>query len=230
VPVILPIPAMVGCSAPIWGSDLARRHPDHSYWGTYRWLVVNYERVHPETPADWRAWLEEHHDRSLGVRLVQWRTATGRRRLSYHELVEEALCFGWIDSRADRLDDDRSMIVMTPRRPTGVWSRTNKERVKRLIDEGRMTAAGLRAVEIAKANGSWVALDDVEALIVPDDLLAALASNDRAQHYFEACTPSAKKMILYWIKSAKRTETRRRRIEETVRMAADNRRPGSRDR
>jgi len=192
---------------------------------TYRGLMVDYGRVHLETRAEWRRWLEEPHDDSPGVWLVRWRTATGRRRPSYEEWVEEALCFGWIDSRARRLDDERSMIAMTPRRATGVWSRANKERVERLMADGRMTATGLRAVEIAKANGSWQALDDVDRLIVPDDLVAALALNREAQRHFDVFTPSAKNMVLYWIASAKRAETRRRRIAETVRLAADNRHP-----
>jgi uncharacterized protein YdeI (YjbR/CyaY-like superfamily) len=188
--------------------------------------VVDYERIHPETRAIWRTWLEGHHDRSPGVWVVHWRTATGKRRLGYEELVEEALCFGWIDSRARGLDDERSMITMTPRRPASNWSRSNKVRVERLIAEGRMTAAGLRAVELAKTNGSWEALDDVEALIVPDDLAAALAGDPRARTNFEAFTPSVKRAILYWITSAKRAETRSRRIAQTVHEAADNRAPG----
>jgi uncharacterized protein YdeI (YjbR/CyaY-like superfamily) len=182
--------------------------------------VVDYERIHPETRAEWRAWLETHHDRSPGVWLVQWRTGTGRRRLTYDDLVEEALCFGWIDSRASALDDDRSMIAMTPRKPTSVWARSNKERVERLIAEGRMTEAGLRLVEIARANGSWTTLDDIDALVVPDDLAAALAGNDQAQQHFDAFPPSARRTILYWIKSARRDRTRQSRIDEAVRLAA----------
>ena len=99
--------------------------------------VAEYERIHPQTRAEWRDWLETHHDRSPGAWVIQWRTATGRRRLSYEDLVEEGLCFGWIDSKARKLDDERSMITMTPRRPTSVWSRSNKERVARLTAEGR---------------------------------------------------------------------------------------------
>jgi uncharacterized protein YdeI (YjbR/CyaY-like superfamily) len=189
--------------------------------------VAEYERIHPETRADWRDWLEVHHDRSPGVWVIQWRTATGRRRLSYEELVEEALCFGWIDSTMRRLDDERSMITMTPRRPRSGWSRSNKDRVERLSLEGRMTEAGLRTVEAAKRNGSWEALDDVDAMVVPDDLVAALAADERARLHFEGFPPSTRKAILYWIKSAKRAETRARRIAETVRLAADNRSPGS---
>jgi uncharacterized protein YdeI (YjbR/CyaY-like superfamily) len=191
--------------------------------------VVEYRRIHPLTRAEWRNWLEVHHDRSPGVWVVQWRTATGRRRLSYPDLVEEALCFGWIDSTAKKLDDDRSMIRMTPRRPTSVWSRSNKDRVVRLIAAGRMTEAGLRTVEVAKRNGSWQALDDVDAMIVPDDLASALAADARARQHFDGFPPSTTRMILYWITSAKRAETRARRIAETVRLAADNRSaaPGS---
>jgi uncharacterized protein YdeI (YjbR/CyaY-like superfamily) len=189
--------------------------------------VVDYERVHPETRAEWRAWLEAHHDRSPGVSLVQWRTATGRRQISYDDMVEEALCFGWVDSRAGTLDAERSMITMTPRKPTSIWARTNKLRIERLVAEGRMTEAGLRAVEIAKANGSWNMLDDIDALVIPDDLSAALDANERARRYFDAFPPSAKRNILYWIKSAKRPLTRARRIEQTVLLAADNIRAGS---
>ena len=189
--------------------------------------MAEYERIHPQTRAEWREWLKAHHDRSPGAWVIHWRTATGRRRLSYEELVEEALCFGWIDSRLRRLDDDRSMIAMTPRRPASVWSRSNKDRVERLIGEGRMAEAGLRAVEVAKNNGSWQALEDVDAMVMPDDLVAALATDTRARHHFDGFPPSRRMMILYWIKSAKRPETRARRIAETVRLAADNRFPGS---
>lgn len=184
--------------------------------------MVGFERIHPVTRSERRAWLEAHHDVSLGVWVIQWRAATGRRGMTYDDLVEEALCFGWIDSRTNKLDAARSMIMMTPRKPTSAWARSNKERVERLVAEGRVTDAGRRAIETAKANGSWTILDDVDALIVPDDLLAALPGDRPAQRHFDAFPPSAKKMILYWIKSAKRPETRQRRIAETVRLAAEN--------
>jgi uncharacterized protein YdeI (YjbR/CyaY-like superfamily) len=184
--------------------------------------VADHERLHPQTRSEWRAWLEAHHSTSPGVQLVQWRRSTGRQELSYDELVEEALCFGWIDSKAATLDADRSTITMTPRRPGGTWARSNKERVERLIADGRMTEAGLRVVEAAKADGSWTVLDDVDALFVPDDLGRALAADDQARRHFDAFPPSAKKMILYWVKTAKRPETRQRRIAETVRLAHDN--------
>lgn len=184
--------------------------------------MVELERIHPETRPEWRAWLEAHHDTSPGVWVVLWRATTGKGGVTYDDLVEEALCFGWIDGRANPLDDERSMLMMTRRKPTSAWARSNKERVERLTAEGRMTDAGLRAIETAKANESWTFLDDVDALVVPDDLLAALARDEQAQRYFDAFPPSAKKMILYWIKSAKRPDTRRRRIADTVRLAAQN--------
>lgn len=184
--------------------------------------MVSLEQIHPETPSEWRAWLAANHSTSPGVWVVQWKRATGRRQMSYDELVEEALCYGWIDGRANPLDGERSMIMMTPRKPTSTWARSNKDRVERLIAEGRMTGAGLRVIEIAKANGSWTVLDDVDALVVPEDLAAALSGDEQARHYFEAFPPSAKKAILYWIKTAKRPETRQRRIVETVRLAAQN--------
>jgi uncharacterized protein YdeI (YjbR/CyaY-like superfamily) len=192
--------------------------------------VTDYEQVHPETRAEWRAWLATNHATSPGVWLVQWRTPTGRRRLEYDQAVEEALCFGWIDSLAKRLDDERSMITMTPRKPASGWSRSNKERLERLTSGGLMTPAGLRTVEVAKSNGAWELLDDVEALVVPPDLTAALAKDDAAAAGFATMTPSAKKAILFALKTAKKPETRARRIAAAIADAADvgrRRGPGS---
>jgi uncharacterized protein YdeI (YjbR/CyaY-like superfamily) len=182
--------------------------------------VVSFERIHPETRDEWRRWLAQHHATSPGVWLVQWRTVTGRRRLSYDEIVEEALCFGWIDGRINPLDDERSMLMMTPRKPNGTWAATNKARVERLIADGSMTAAGLRVIATAKANGAWTILDDVDAMIIPDDLDLAFAGEPTARANFDRFPPSARKQALYWVKSAKRPETRARRVGEVVRLAA----------
>ena len=192
----------------------------------YRVRVADFEQVHPETRAEWRAWLAANHATRPGVWLLQWRTPTGRRRLDYHEAVEEALCFGWIDSLAKRLDDERSMITMTPRKPAGGWSRSNKERLERLTAAGLMTPSGLQAVAVAKANGAWELLDDVEALVVPPDLTAALARDSAAVAGFATMTPSAKKAILLALATAKKPETRARRIAAAVAEAtALERRP-----
>jgi uncharacterized protein YdeI (YjbR/CyaY-like superfamily) len=143
--------------------------------------------------------------------------------LTYDEAVEEALCFGWIDSVVNRLDGDRFKQLVTPRRPGSAWARSNKARVERLLEQGLMEPAGLAAVEAAKADGSWSALDDVEDLVVPDDLAAALAAEPAAARYFYGLSDSARKLSLYWIASAKRPETRAKRIEQTARNAAEGR-------
>ncbi len=141
---------------------------------------VDDEQFQPADRAAWRAWLAANHETARGVWAVTYRRAAGKPVVSYEALVEEALCFGWIDSTGRTLDNERGMLRFTPRRRGSVWSRPNKERVERLIAAGSMTAAGLRAIEAARADGSWDALNDVDALIVPDDLAAALAGDAAA--------------------------------------------------
>jgi uncharacterized protein YdeI (YjbR/CyaY-like superfamily) len=180
--------------------------------------------VHPETRARWRAWLARHHARSAGVWLVEWKRATGRPRVTYEAAVEEALCFGWIDSRPRALDAERSLLWFSPRKPRTGWSAPNKARIERLVAAGRMQPAGLARVEAARADGSWQALDAVEALQVPDDLARALAAMPPAAATFAGFPRSAKRGILEWIATAKRADTRARRVEETARLARDGRR------
>ena len=169
-----------------------------------------------------RAWLAQNHSASGGVWLANQKKGTGKPRLEYAEIVEELLCFGWIDSKPNPLDDERSLLWISPRKPKSGWSRINKERVEQLERDGLMTDAGRAAVAEAKRNGAWTALDAVERLEVPDDLAAALAANADAARHFEAFPPSSKKIILTWIASAKRDETRERRIAETVELVAQN--------
>ena len=180
--------------------------------------------THPATRAEWRAWLEENHARDQGVWFVSYKKATGKPRVEYGEAVEEALCFGWIDSKANGLDDERSMLWMSPRKPGTGWSRSNKERVERLMAEGRMAPAGLAKIEAAKRDGSWSALDAVEALEIPPDLGRALDSHADARRHFEDFPRSVKRAILEWISSAKKPETRAARVGETARLAANNER------
>ena len=183
-------------------------------------VLDDLELVHPLTRAEWRAWLAANHARSRGVWLVTWKKATGRPRLHYEEAVEEALCVGWIDSLVRGLDDDRARLLYTPRRAGSAWSRPNKLRVDRLIEAGLMTPAGLAVVEAARADGSWSRLDEVEDLIEPPDLVAALEADPAARRNWDAFPPSARKAMLWWIIDARRPETRARRIEETARLAA----------
>lgn len=143
-----------------------------------------------------------------GVWLVSYKKATGKPRVEYEESVEEAICFGWIDSKANKLDDERSMLWFAPRKPKTGWSKPNKERVARVLAAGLLHPAGLAKVEQAKADGSWNSLDGVEELEVPTDLRGALASYPNAAAYFEAFPRSVKRGILEWILVAKKPETR----------------------
>ena len=178
--------------------------------------------VEPRSRAEWRNWLNQHHAHSSGVWLIWHAKRSGRQRISVDEAVLEALCFGWIDSRLRRLQDGTFALLVTPRKPSGTWSRLNKQRVESLIASGLMTEAGMRAVETARRNGAWNVLDPVEELQVPDDLSAAFAADPSARRNFEAFPPSTQKMALWWVISAKRPVTRAKRVAETVRLAAKN--------
>lgn len=183
---------------------------------------TDFERVTAKDRTAWRAWLAKHHAGSPGVWLVYYKKDSGQPSVVYAEAVEEALCYGWIDSRPNKLDDDRYMQLFSPRKPKSPWSKLNKDRVARLIQAGRMTPAGLAKIEQAKADGSWARYDGVETLSVPPDLKRALAANATARKHFGAFSPSSKKIILWWIHSAKKPETRAKRVAETVALAEKN--------
>jgi len=175
--------------------------------------------------ATWRSWLEANHASSTGVWLVTWRPRSGRQGLDYEAAVEEALCFGWVDSTGGRIDDDRGKLYFAPRKPTSGWAATNKARIERLIADGQMAPAGLAAIERAKANGSWALLDSVERLEVPDDLAAALISRPAAAGNFAAWPPGVRKLALMSLVQARRPETRAERIRKIADAAARNERP-----
>lgn len=183
------------------------------------------ELVEPTDRDEWRRWLSQHHATSPGVWLAVGKKGNRRTALMYDDAVEEALCFGWIDSTVRRLDEDRTKQLYTPRKPRSTWAPSNKRRVERLIAEGRMTPAGMAAIEIARANGSWDLLDDIEAMVIPDDLAAALTAHADAQRGWETVPPSQRKIALYWIATARRPQTREARIAETVVAAAVGRGP-----
>jgi uncharacterized protein YdeI (YjbR/CyaY-like superfamily) len=186
--------------------------------------------VEVEDRATWRAWLEANHATSRGAWLVTWRPGSGRPVLDYEAAVEEAVCFGWIDSTGGQVDERRRKLYFAPRKARSAWSASNKARVERLAAAGAMAPAGFAAVERAKANGMWEVLDSVERLEVPSDLRAALDASPPAAGHWAAFTPSARKMILGWIALAKRPETRAARVAETARLAARNERPYQRPR
>ncbi len=178
--------------------------------------------IHPLSVGEWRSWLQSHHQRDTGVWLVSFKKASGLPRFDYDEAVEQALCFGWVDSKPAKLDDQRSMLWFAPRKPSSAWSAINKARVEHLIAARQMHPAGLAVVEQAKLNGRWQALDAVEALEYPADLLLAFKNYPKAKALFDAFPRSAKRGILEWIMQAKTPPTRTKRIEETARLAAQN--------
>jgi uncharacterized protein YdeI (YjbR/CyaY-like superfamily) len=162
--------------------------------------------------AEWRRWLRDNHDKAEGVWLVAYKAATGKARLSYEDSIPDALCYGWIDSLNRPLDQERTGLLFTPRRAGSGWSRTNKERISRLIKEGRMQPAGLAKIVAAKRDGSWTLLDSVEALEVPDDLRKALGS--AGMRKFQALTPGRRKEHLRALITAKKPETRAKRVAD----------------
>ena len=183
--------------------------------------------VQVDDRATWRSWLDANHATARGVWLVTWRARSGRQGLDYEAAIEEALCFGWVDSTSGRVDDDRGKLYFAPRKPRSVWAASNKARVARLIASGWMAPAGLAAVEQAKANGSWTVLDSVERLEIPDDLAHALRAEPPAAANFAAFPPSARKMLLGHVATAIRPETRAARIAKIAAAAARNERPGT---
>jgi uncharacterized protein YdeI (YjbR/CyaY-like superfamily) len=180
--------------------------------------------VHADDRDTWRAWLAANHATATGVWLVTWRARSGRNGLDYEAAIEEALCFGWVDSTGGRFDDERGKLYFAPRKTRSPWAASNKARVERLIAAGRMAPAGLVAIERAKSNGSWEVLDSVERLEVPNDLSAALAAGPSAAANFAAFPPSARKQMLGWVALAQRPATRAKRIAEIAGAAERNER------
>ena len=184
--------------------------------------MQEFEHVQIESRAELRAWLEAHHTQTEGIWLVKFKKHVPDKYVSWEAIVQEALCFGWIDSRTRKLDDDRTLFLLSPRRPGSPWSRKNKQHVEKMLAAGLMRPPGLALVEQAKQDGSWTIYDEIEDRVIPDDLAAALAENQEAARHFDAFGDSSKKGILWWIKTAKRPETRRKRIAETVELAEHN--------
>ena len=189
-----------------------------------------YKTTHPKTRKAWRQWLEKNHATSPGIWLIYFKKETGKPRVSYDESVEEALCFGWIDSLPRKLDGERAMLKFTPRKPKSVWSQLNKTRVEKLIKEGLMREAGLTKIEQARKNGSWDILSAsdqaAEKNHLPEALEIAFAQNKKAKENFLQFSLSIRRQFLSWIDSAKRPETKDTRIKQTVLMAAANKKPG----
>lgn len=175
---------------------------------------------YPGTQIEWRNWLEKNHLIEDYVWLVQYKKSSTTPSISWSDAVDEALCFGWIDSIKKKLDDERSVQFFSKRKAQGTWSKINKVKVERLMAEGLMADAGLKMIEIAKQNGSWTILDEVEELIIPKDLETAFSAHPNSKDFFLSLNKTRKKMILQWIVLAKRSETREKRISEIAELAS----------
>lgn len=186
-------------------------------------VTEQYQHVEASDRKKWRAWLVKNHARLPGVWLVFYKKAAGRPSVRYDEAVEEALCFGWIDSLMKPVDEIRYRQLFTPRRAKSRWSKPNKERVARMIAAGLMTSAGMEKIAAAKRDGTWAHREAADSLVVPPDLRKALASDQRAKKGFERMPPGRKRQLLGWIHDAKRPETRERRIAQVVELAAGTR-------
>ena len=183
------------------------------------------ERFQPATLAAWSEWLAEHHADTPGVWLVTRKKSTGAAAFDYEDAIVEALRWGWVDSTQRGVDEQRSMMWYAPRRPGSVWTRRNKLRVATLERDGRMEPPGQVAVEAARASGMWTLMDDVEDLVVPADLGAALDAKPGARDHWESFPPSARKQALAWIVLAKKAETRAMRVADVADKSAQGQRP-----
>jgi len=180
------------------------------------------ETVCPSSVSEWRAWLKNNHQSKQSVWLIQYKKKSANPSLSWSEAVDEALCYGWIDSIRKSIDEQSFKQMFSKRKPSSAWSKINKQKIEQLISQGRMEDAGLKSIEIAKQNGSWNILDAVEELIIPKDLEKAFEDHPHSKAYFLNLSKSKKKIVLHSITIAKREETRERRIQEFVEMSKAN--------
>lgn len=187
--------------------------------------IKEIETYCPKSPKEWRKWLEKNHESKQSVWLVYFKASTKTPSLSWSEAVDEALCFGWIDSTKKTIDEERYMQYFSKRKPSSTWSKINKDKVAALIQNKLMRKAGFDSIETAKQNGTWSLMDDIEKLIIPMDLKSALSEKEGLLDFFQSQSKSIQKPILHWVVAAKRPETRSKRIEEIVRLAAKGERP-----
>lgn len=183
------------------------------------------ETYYPKNRQEWRRWLQNNHDKKQSVWLIYYKKKSNIPTITYSEAVDEALCFGCIDSKTKSLDDVKFMQFFSKRKPNSVWSKVNKERIERLTNDGLMTKAGFEIIETAKKNGAWKVLDEMEALVIPKDLDAELDKRTGAKSYFLGLSRSDRRNILQWLRLAKRQETRQKRITEIAELAEQNLKP-----
>ncbi|WP_126973934.1 YdeI/OmpD-associated family protein [Gynurincola endophyticus] len=180
---------------------------------------------YPKSRSHWRKWLEKNHQLKEAVWLVYYRSSTKIPSITWSEAVDEALCFGWIDSTKKTVDEKSYIQYFSKRKPNSTWSKVNKTKIEKLIENNLMTKAGFESIETAKQNGTWFLMDDIEELIIPEDLNSVLNKSKKAVIFFESQSKSIKKILLHWVVTAKRPETRKKRIDEIARLAAKGMRP-----
>ncbi|MEG1239315.1 MAG: YdeI/OmpD-associated family protein [Flavobacterium sp.] len=183
------------------------------------------EVFYPQNTLAFRNWLQENHISKQAVWIVFHKKASKKETLSWSEAVDVALCFGWIDSKKIKINDDTSHQFFSKRKAKSTWSKINKEKIDKLIAEGLMTDAGYKSIEVAKENGSWTILDSVEELIIPADLEEAFNIHEGAKDYFLSLSKSSKKMLLHWVVLAKLPLTRQKRIDEIALQAGKQQKP-----
>jgi len=183
------------------------------------------EIFYPSSQTAWRKWLQEHHLSKQSVWLVFYAKSSKKPSISWSDAVDEALCFGWIDSKKIKIDIETSHQFFSKRKPQSTWSKINKVKVQKLIEDGLMTQAGLNIIELAKQNGSWNILDEVEELIIPNDLEKAFNKHKGSKDYFLSLSKSIRKMMLTSLVLARLSETRQKRIDEIAEHAGQNKKP-----
>lgn len=183
------------------------------------------EIFYPASLTAWRKWLEKNHLSKQSVWLVFYNKTSAKPSISWRDAVDVALCFGWIDSKKIAIDKERSHQFFSKRKAKSTWSKINKDKIEKLIDAGLMTKAGFDSIAIAKQNGSWTILDEVEELKIPTDLEKAFKAKRGSKDYFLSLSKSARKALLQWLVLAKRPETRQKRITEIAALAAQQLRP-----
>ncbi len=181
--------------------------------------ISEIETYYPKTKQHWRKWLAKNNKQKDAVWLIMYKKKSDKPSITWSDAVDEALCFGWIDSIKKKLDEERSIQYFSKRKPKSTWSKINKQKVCKLIDTGLMTKVGLDCIEVAKRNGTWEILDSVEELIIPPDLETKLMTKANAMDFFLSLSKSVRKAMLQWIILAKRQETRQKRINEIVELA-----------
>lgn len=185
------------------------------------------EVFYPETKLHWRKWLEKNHIQKDAVWLIYYKKHTSKPTLNWSDAVDEALCFGWIDSKAETIDKDSFRQYFCKRKPNSTWSKINKQKIETLTANGLMTQAGFNVIEIAKQNGSWTILDDVEELIIPKELEVAFKKYKKSKEYYSMLSSSKKKILLQWIALAKTDTTKQKRALEIAENASLHQLPSS---